>query len=657
MKCLSWSARALPSPLSLALLLSAASAGSSSASTTVPYAGSALLAADSPTTPMCQVNGQVRDVVFTAGYWFLAGEFDLVRHHGTAPGDASEVTRRGLAQCDAAGEVTTWDAGLAHTDAALTDVRQVALSADQSVLYVAGKFHTSGASGRRHAAAFDLTGSGLATATLNGWNPHLSSRANTVLPSPDGARVYVGGGFQQINTGPAIAQALLAATDPVDGTLIATFAPTIDTSDPNVYEVVLDLAFSADGTELFVGGVFFSVNSVARSSAASVDVATGQTTSGFAPDLEDTNPNDPLVQIYEIQVLGSQVYLCGDWWVTEGIGDSVDQRNVGRFDPGTGVADRSFWVATDGGIQACDLDPVAGLLYVGGHFDVVDGSTIRDLFALRLDGGGLAPWYPGTTGIPGVWAVRVATGQLVVGGTFTQAGGDDAENIAAFPLSRSATMVVGDVDPALIHDGDTWVRRRLEDPHGFEVTLLEDDVAVGDELDGQQVGIISGTASSTVLGGRFTDAEAPLLLWKPYILDDMQLTGPTPGVDHELTTIDEIDIVDAGHPLAAGLTGTVQLLDQETTTTWGEPAPGARIVARAETGESNLWTYLPGGALDDGSPAANCRTGFPIYRTANTRLTPAGLELFDRAVSWTTAICPQTLFVEGFESGSLSHWD
>ena len=636
----------------LALLLSTVYSAAAAS-----YPGPAFLAADTPTAPLCQVNGQVRDAVFTRGLWFLAGDFDLAREFGTSGGDPSEVTRRGLVQCAADGTVTTWDADLAHSTPTDTDVRQVALSADQSVLYVAGRFHTAGFTGRRHVAAFDLTGSGLGTATLNDWDPHLSSRANTVLPSPDGSRVYVGGGFQQINSGPAVSQALLAATDPEDGTVISTFAPVIDTSDPDVFEVVLDLAFSADGTEIFVGGVFSEINGASRSSAAAIDAATGVITSTFAPDLADPNPNDPLVQVYEIHVLAPHVYLCGDWWVTEGIGDDVDQRNVGRFDPQTGAADRSFWVATDGGVQACDLDPVAGLLYVGGHFDVVDGSTIRDLFALRLEGGGLVPWSPGTNGIPGVWAVRLAAGRLFVGGTFTQAGGENTEGAAAFPLARSATMVVGDVDAVSIHAGDVWVQQRLEDPHGFDVTLLEDDVALGDELDGEQLAVISGTASSTILGGRFTDADAPLLMWKPYILDDMQLSGPTSGVDYDLTTIDEIDIVDPGHPLADGLDGRVPLLSSATATTWAVPAASARIVTQAETGEPNLWVYLPGTPLVDATPAVSCRVGFPIYRTAATQLTPIGVRLFDRAVSWTAASCPPAIFFDGFETGELTYWD
>ena len=113
------------------------------------------------------------------------------------------------------------------------------------------------------------------------------------------------------------------------------------------------------------------------------------------------------------------IYLCGDWWETDGIGGQQNQRNVNRFAPATGAVDPDFWIATDGGVQACALDPDLGVLFVGGHFDCVRawtdsttpadpnpaqcgsdalfvGTLQRDLFALSVADGDLLPWNPDT---------------------------------------------------------------------------------------------------------------------------------------------------------------------------------------------------------------------------------------------------------------------
>lgn len=96
------------------------------------------------------------------------------------------------------------------------------------------------------------------------------------------------------------------------------------------------------------------------------------------------------------------------------------------------------WVRqTDGGVQAIAL--VGSQLYAGGHFDqlcvgdsafsgtsgfvcpTVDAPR-RKLLALDAATGATDPWAPGANSPLGVFALRAASGALLVGGDFTAIG-------------------------------------------------------------------------------------------------------------------------------------------------------------------------------------------------------------------------------------------
>ncbi|MFN7941335.1 MAG: hypothetical protein U0X73_07025 [Thermoanaerobaculia bacterium] len=399
------------------------------------------LVAEAPTSApaaACLTNGQVEDILQVDGFEYLAGRFTKVRPPGASPGDPAEVDRLWFAACDAAtGAVAAWDPQV-FCDGTLYNCanargQTLALAADRASIYLGGKFRAVRGVARKHAARVTLAG-----ATLLPWAPEANDRVQRIAVAPDGGRVYVAGNFTSIGgCAPAPCHAYLAATDPASGALLPGFDPQISTADAS-FVTVLALAFSAGGGTLYFGGQFDTVGALARSSIAAVDAATGQSVTAFAPRLSDPNPEDPYVQVHDIRSDGHWIYLCGDWWITGDLGGQQDQRNVNRFDPSTGDVDPGFWIATDGGVQACDLDLDLGLLFVGGHFDCVreyqdglpvdpdaaqcgtdplfHGTVQHDLFALALADGSLSAWNPDTGGLAGTWAVRVAGGRLAIGG-------------------------------------------------------------------------------------------------------------------------------------------------------------------------------------------------------------------------------------------------
>lgn len=396
-------------------------------------------------TAACLTDGQVEDALLFDGVAYLAGRFSHVRPPGTSIGDPEEVERVFFAACDAAtGAVLPWnpqascDPGTYATCANNPRGQTLALSADGLSLYLGGKFREVAGQPRRHAAKVAR-----ATGVLDpAWLPEPADRVQRLALAPDGTRVYVAGNFESLGgCTPSPCHAHLAAVDPATGAIDQSFDPRVECDDQggSCFTTVYSLLPEPEGSKLYFGGQFGAVNGALRRSVAAVDTATGATTLAFAPDLADSNPSDPYVQVHDLAFDGDWLYVCGDWWQTEGIGDMQNQRNVNRFDSETGAVDAGFWIATDGGVQACALDANLGLLFVGGHFDCVRewldsttpvdpsppqcgtdplflGAQQRDLFALSLADGALAAWNPDTGGTPGIWAAAVAAGRLYVGG-------------------------------------------------------------------------------------------------------------------------------------------------------------------------------------------------------------------------------------------------
>ncbi len=422
----------------------------------------------------CLADGQIEDILLVDGIAYLAGRFTHVRPPGEVIGGPLEVPRNWFAACDAAtGAVLAWDpqatcdAGAFPTCANGPRGQTLALAADGQSIYIGGKFRAIAGVQRRHAA--QVARSNAAPDPL--WLPEPNDRVQRILVAPDGGRVYIAGNFDEVGgCGTTPCHARIAAVSPTTGVVASDFDPLVE-SDGGGFTSVYALALSTDAQTLYLGGQFDTVNSGRRASAAAVDAATGTVTTGFAPALADSNPGDLEVQVYDLQVDRNWIYLCGDWWETEELGGQQNQRNVNRFAPATGAVDPDFWIATDGGVQACALDPDLGVLFVGGHFDCVRawtdsttpvdptpaqcgsdalfvGTQQRDLFALTVAGGDLLPWNPDTGGAAGTWAIARGNGggRLLIGGelAWPRTGTASHQSLLSFPLPLFADGFEGE---------------------------------------------------------------------------------------------------------------------------------------------------------------------------------------------------------------------
>ncbi len=196
-----------------------------------------------------------------------------------------------------------------------------------------------------------------------------------------GDLVYIGGRFQEVTDGAvSIDQPYLAAFHESTGQYINTFTPELN-------GVVHALAASPDGTKLFVGGEFTSVNGVSIDALVALNATSGAVDSSWTGDINGA----PTVR--SLTVLGNWLYVAGSFTsVISSSGNNAAWRAL-RFDVSTGGHDPSWRpVITGGGVWGIAPSPDLDRVYVAGYLTEVDGTPVVNGFA-ALDGttGALVP--------------------------------------------------------------------------------------------------------------------------------------------------------------------------------------------------------------------------------------------------------------------------
>jgi hypothetical protein len=107
-------------------------------------------------------------------------------------------------------------------------------------------------------------------ALVTTFNHSLNGQGLVAAASPDGTRVYVGGDFTTVD---GVTRNRLAAFDTASGTLVISFAPSVG------YQV---RGIAATNTTVYFGGNFSTVSGVSRSRLAAVSASNGALTS-WAP--------------------------------------------------------------------------------------------------------------------------------------------------------------------------------------------------------------------------------------------------------------------------------------------------------------------------------------------------------------------------------------
>lgn len=191
-------------------------------------------------------------------------------------------------------------------------------------------------------------------------------------------------------------------------------------------------------------------------------------------------------------------------------------------------------------------------------------------------------------------------------------------------------------------EADARVRERLE-RLGFRVSVKSVHEAVPQDAAGKALVLISSTAyvqhavdpASSVIAS-FRAARVPLLTWEPRLYYELgMLPAGVHKVDWGTLYANRVTLRRADHPLAGGLSGTVEVTSMPAQVSWGRPGPGALALAMAEgdPAKALVFGYDAGEAMP-GLAAPARRVGFFLFDRTALVLTGEGWALFDAAVRW-----------------------
>ncbi len=244
--------------------------------------------------------------------------------------------------------------------------------------------------------------------------------------------VYVGGTFNKVfgPLGEAYTVGNLTAFANTTGTWIPSFAPMITSGTSKVK--VNALALSPDGSTLYVGGRFDSVNGRPAKNFAAIDPTTGS----LLPSI-NINANQPVNAILPGPNL---VYLGGAFKLVNGqprvhlaaLNYDGSLNNTWKPTTEAGNCPPPYYNANtcsnggDGIVRALAMSPDGKSVYVGGEYYYVNGRPRNCIARVSATDGSLDPWAVPWTQIiddpqnhlPGpnmAWAIIPTTTRLYVG--------------------------------------------------------------------------------------------------------------------------------------------------------------------------------------------------------------------------------------------------
>jgi trimeric autotransporter adhesin len=245
-----------------------------------------------------------------------------------------------------------------------------------NIVYAVGNFTDArppgAAAGVNQVPANDIFAYDITTGLPVGYFSHqLNGQALAVAASPDGSRVYVGGDFTTVD---GVARSHIAAFDTVTGALDTSFAPTVSN------EVG---AIAATNSTVYVGGDFFTANGKARNELAAFTASNG----ALLPWAPVAAPKGQKVQAMVISPDGSRVIVGGMFSTLNG----VSACGMGSLDAVTGATDpwainKTACDATHGGIDTLATD---GTSIYGAGWAFGAGASFEGEFSADPDTGNI----------------------------------------------------------------------------------------------------------------------------------------------------------------------------------------------------------------------------------------------------------------------------
>ncbi len=245
-----------------------------------------------------------------------------------------------------------------------------------------------------------------------GFVPAVDGAVNALAVSSDGATVFVGGAFANVN---GVASRGLAKLNVADGSTVTTFRAATTAA-------VNDIALR--GSKLYVGGVFGKIRGVVRSRLAAVDATTGAVDADL--DLPVTTPINGTLGVLKLDVTadGSRLVIIGNFQQVGGATkiqlavinlatspDSLADWHTSRYDG-------RCYDAFDSYVRDIDLSPDGSYFVIvttgGGIANTMCDTAAR--FETFASGTAIEPTWINYTGGDTLWSTAITTAAVYVGG-------------------------------------------------------------------------------------------------------------------------------------------------------------------------------------------------------------------------------------------------
>lgn len=302
---------------------------------------------------------------------------------------------------------TAWSPRLGQTDGACGGA--LSLTASDGRIWAAGTFTAANTRARDGLAAIDVRRD-----EILDWAPEVTNPGGTITDlelSPDGTTMYVAAdSMTALNGVPRLKVGAVATTG------AGTGADAVRPWDPAPNDAVVDTAVSQDGSAVYLGGSFTTLDGVDRPRLAATAATTG------APTAWRPAPTTGTVNAIELAGDGT-IYVGGDF--TQIGTPSVGRQRLAAFAGQTDAP--TAWAPQSAG-TINDLALGADVVYAGGVLNnlVIGGQTRRGAAALDRTTGAATSWNPTLNGNVGTVSTT-ADGTVYLLGTssggFTSAQG------------------------------------------------------------------------------------------------------------------------------------------------------------------------------------------------------------------------------------------
>jgi hypothetical protein len=340
-----------------------------------------------------QANDRVIDIQVLGSTAYIAGSFTQVR----SPSGTTH-SRAGAAAFDTRTcEVLPWNPSVGGD--------LLAIAATSGAVYLGGEFDRINGVARKNIASVSPT-----TGALTSFSPRVQGKITELATSA--TRLYAAGGISSVD---GVARGKAAAFSLATGALDPDWRPVADRR-------IDGLAVSPDGTRVYLGGLFDTLNGTSSGRRlAAVNPVTGALITSFVPGIR--------VPVFEIRASADRVAVAYG-----GGGGQVGLLTLS----GSVVASGR----TDGNVQAVAVRGTE--ILGGGHFgNVCSTNTFpcsgvridrRKAFSISTSTSELSSWNPSFNSTFGVWALAYdpSTGRVFAGGDFTKVGSRSVAHLAAF---------------------------------------------------------------------------------------------------------------------------------------------------------------------------------------------------------------------------------